>query len=445
MDDVQKKRLSFVKIILWSLGLLIAIVVLILIVLMFVAIIFPPYKKDNDLSPALSLAAGSSQFIQEFARLTGSTVYTGDQVIPIDGANNFLPLLLKAINDASSSIDFTVYPWGNGTFSDQVFTALIAAAKRGVAVRVLLDAQGSDEIPASTIAALEHVGGKVAKYHQFSWTNPLQFNERDHMRTFVIDGTTGFFGGMAIDDHWLGADGEAPWEDMMFQVKGAMSASLQENFADMWEYTTGETIGGPIFYPPIASSSIVRSGASMFVPITSIPPQDIDSVGDAFDLSAMSAQQTLFIVDPYFVPDRQFLNIIEAKARSGVDVRIVVPGIDISNVIFLRIAWHRYYEEMLAAGIKIYEYQPSMIHTKAVIADSIWSLVGSANLDNRSEEINAENMMGINNAPLALSLEETFTHYEGSSTEITLDQWHKEYGFFSRLASDFLLIFRKQY
>ncbi len=136
--------------------------------------------------------------------------------------------------------------------------------------------------------------------------------------------------------------------------------------------------------------------------------------------------------------------MLEDRARAGVDVRIVSPG---KNTVapVLRAVWHMDYEQLLTAGVKIYEYQPSMIHTKFMIADDTWSLVGSANVDNRSEALNAENVVGISDPALAKTLDGTFMDYLSRSKQITLADWKTQYGFFSRLYSRLLLVLQKQY
>ena len=131
-------------------------------------------------------------------------------------------------------------------------------------------------------------------------------------------------------------------------------------------------------------------------------------------------------------------------ARAGVDVRIVSPG-GTTVAPILRAAWHLDYSQLLASGVRIYEYQPSMIHTKFIVADETWSLIGSANIDNRSEALNTENLLGVSDPTLAGSLDATFMDYLTRSKEITVADWKGEYGFFSQMYSRLLLVLDKQY
>ncbi|MGD0328102.1 MAG: phospholipase D-like domain-containing protein [Minisyncoccia bacterium] len=407
---------------------------------LFAVLIFPFSDYQNGFVTSTVAPAGSPQFIQTFAHLTNAPIEYGDSVIPIDNGSQFLQVLLKTFDTASSSIDFTTFLWADGTFSDQIFAALTNAAQRGVQVRVLLDSLGSRNLSKANIATLQAVGGKVAEYHSFDISNPLAYDNRDHIRSIVIDGRIGFTGGMGISDNWFGNTPDKTFQDMMFEVRGAMAQSLQNSFTEIWNEATGEVLSGPLFYPSLEEPATQNT----FVGITSVPSENYRPVRDAFMLTALSAQKKLYIASPYIVPDQDFLTILENKARAGVDVRIISPG-EKTAVPILYAAWHADYSQLLQAGVKIYEYQPTMIHTKFIVADDTWSLIGSANMDNRSESLNAENIMGVNDPVLARSLDQTFVSYISRSKEFTAADWKREYGFFSQIYSKALLLFAKQY
>lgn len=406
----------------------------------FVIVVTLPVSDYNPFTMTDSAPAGSQQFMKTLSELTGTQALDGGPVVPINSGSKFLSALLSAVDSASSTIDFTTFPWADGTFSDQVFASLIDAAHRKVQVRLLLDAFGSHSLSKRHVDELEAAGGKVAEYHPFDIQDPLQYDSRDHLRSIVIDGRIGFTGGMGITSEWFGSATSSTFEDMMFEFNGNMAQSLQDSFAQIWNDTTGEIISGPLFYPLLPDTK----GTNRFISITSIPSGDHEPVRDMFLLTAASAEKKLYIASSYIIPDDELLKIIENKARSGVDVRIVSPG---ENTVapILRAVWHLDYEQLLEAGVKIYEYQPSMIHSKFMVIDDVWSLVGSANIDNRSEALNAEDLVGISDSALAESLENTFMDYLSRSKEITLDKWSGQYGFFSKLYSKMLSVLGKQY
>ena len=419
---------------------LVAGVILTSVMCIFVIVLIFPLENHRPFTLTDTAPAGSAQFMVTLSALTNSPIERGSVVTPITSGGEFLPILLKALNSASSSIDFTTFPWADGTFNDQVFVALDKAAERGVQVRLLLDAFGSHSLSKSYIQALEAAGGNVAEYHPFKISNPLQYDSRDHIRSMVIDGKVAFTGGMGITNEWFGSSPDNTFEDMMFELTGAMAASNQDSFAQIWNDTTGEVLSGHLFYPTVTNAPETNS----FIGITSIPSGDYEPIRDAFLLTAQSAQKKLYIAASYIIPDPTLLKAIEDKARSGVDVRIVSPGPNTVAPI-LRTVWHSDYKQLLLAGVKIYEYQPSMIHTKFMVADDAWSLVGSANIDNRSEALNAENLIGTSDPVLAKSLDGTFMDYLSRSKEITLADWTKQYGLFSRIYSRMLSVLDKQY
>jgi cardiolipin synthase len=412
-----------------------------ILVLILIDILLIPGPRSNlGMTLPDPQPAGSPQFIQGLAGLVNTPIEQGEPVTVIPEGEEFLPDLLAAINSASSSIDFTTYPWANGTMSSQVLGALAAAAQRGVAVRVLIDALGGNTISNADIAPLTDAGAQVERYHSFSILNPLQYDSRDHMRSIVIDGKIGFTGGMGIGDDWLGDGVKSGWSDIMFEVKDQMAESLQDAFAAVWNETTGEIIEGPSFYPVLPSPA---SAPNTFVHVISIPGQNnIESIRDTFLYSILNAQNSIYIISPFIIPDPDVVAALENKARSGVDVEILSPGAE-TNAPLLRDAWRSDYDGLLAAGVKIYEYNPQMIHTKIMVIDSAWSVIGSANMDSRSEVLNAENIMGIEDPDLAAQLQTIFAQDITNSTQITQAAWAQKSSIV-KLFYDSIKLFTKQ-
>ncbi len=418
----------------------------VLFILVMIDILFVPGPHNNaGMTLPNPTADGSPQFIQGLSRLINVPAEQGETVTPISEGEEFLPDLLTAIENASSSIDFTTYPWSDGVMSGKVIAALTSAAQRGVPVRVLIDSLGGNTISDADLASLRKAGAQVERYHQFSILNPLQYDERDHMRSIVIDGKIGFLGGMGIGDDWLGDGVASGWSDTMFEVKDEMAESLQGAFAALWNQTTGEVLAGPIFYPPLSAApeiSATSSTTNTFLHIISIPSENREPIRDTFLFTILNAQKSIYIISPFIIPDQDILAALENKARSGVDVEIMSPGNE-TNSVLLRDAWRSDYSGLLAAGVKIYEYEPQMIHTKIMVADGAWSIIGSANLDSRSEILNDENIMGIENSTLAAQLQNIFAQDASNSDQITQVQWDKQ-NFIVKLWYSSIKLFAKQ-
>jgi cardiolipin synthase len=162
-----------------------------------------------------------------------------------------------------------------------------------------------------------------------------------------------------------------------------------------------------------------------------------------FMLSFLSARRTLYITTPYFVPDAQTRAAAAGRARAGVDVRILLPN-ELTDAVPIRLAGHSYFDELLSAGVRIYEYQPAMMHNKTVVVDGQWSIVGSANMDIRSKELNQENVLGILDAGFGRQLDETFLADIGKAREIKLDDWRRR-GIWPRVKERAAALFAEQY
>jgi cardiolipin synthase len=194
---------------------------------------------------------------------------------------------------------------------------------------------------------------------------------------------------------------------------------IQSAFAEHWVYCTGEVLVGPKFFPPLEGGRGLCG-----VSVVSSPSDSLQPIRLLFWLSFSNVRKRLWISNSYFIPDRRLRKAAIDRARRGVDVRILVPG-NHTDAVPVQLAGRSYYEELLRAGIRIFEYQASMMHAKTVAIDGIWSIVGSANLDERSMEINEENVLGIADRSLARSIEEGLTADYERSREIMLEEWRK--------------------
>jgi len=360
------------------------------------------------------------QFATTVARLVGSAIERGGTVEVLNNGDEFLPSLLASIRSAQQSINFSVFMWKSGEFSDRVMEALIERQQHGVAVRVLLDGWGGTGMPGAQADALKKAGGHVAKFRTpglVSWT---RYHRRNHRRAIVIDGRVGFTGGMAVVDHWLGhAQDPKHWRDMMFKVTGPLAVSLQAAFADEWVSSSGEILSGSEMYPELPENP---SGVERFIQLANSPADDDQSMAYFFLLPVLAARQRITITTPYFIPSEPFVHALEQQARAGIDVRLLLPGSVIDDKLE-RWAAHRFYDRLLEAGVRIFEYAPTFIHSKTMVVDGKWSVIGSPNLNTRSRDLDEENAFGILDEALARQLEAVFADDLKRSTEIQLKSW----------------------
>jgi len=364
----------------------------------------------------------SMLFSYSLSNLVNAPVDEGGSVKVLNNGNEFVPALIDAIDHARHTVNFSVYIWESGTFSKQVLDALLRARNRHVAVRVLLDDFGSKNLPFSTFDELEKAGAKVERFRTPQFGKLTRLHRRDHRRSIVIDGKIGFTGGMAVKDVWLGnAEDPEHWRDIMFEMTGPLARSLQAAFVSSWVGSSGELLVGPEMYPESRHES---NGVERFIHLANSPAPDNYAMAEFFILPILAARKSIFAVTPYFIPDKHLEWALKKKAQENVDVRLLLPGKHIDNRLSRLIA-QSHYEDLLKAGVKIYEYRPTFVHSKFMVVDGMWSVIGTPNLNYRSRQLDEENAFGILDRGLAERLTEIFHADARNAEAIRLDRWDR--------------------
>lgn len=389
--------------------------------------------------------AGSSDFLQMMSESLNVPLRSGEPIQLLNNGDAFLKSLLADIDGAHSSINIMVYIWTDGVMSNQVLEHLDAKLKEGVQVRIMIDAYGSSSgTPTKQFDLFKKQGGKVAVFHSFTiapW-DILKNQARNHRRAIVIDGDIGYVGGMTVSDPWLGdARNPKEYRDTMSRVTGPMARDLQGIFSELWTSMTAELLVGDTFYPH--ASRVEQRDTLTYISLASTPSPDSLAIQKFILFSLMGAQKSIYLTTPYFLPDPSVRSALIDKAKQGVDVRVLVPNIlnDSRSVYY---ASHYSYEELLNGGVKIYEYQPTFIHSKAIVIDGDWSIIGSANMDNRSRKLNEEDIFGVLDKVLGATLERTFLEDLSHAKQIDLAEWKKR-SIGERIREIFDLKFVQQY
>ncbi len=263
--------------------------------------------------------------------------------------------------------------------------ALRGCARRGVEVRFLLDSVGSYNRPSWLLRELTRDGGRVAAFLPI--INPLRVNLRNHRKILVVDGHIGFAGGLNIGDEYLGQHPDfGYWRDTHFRVEGGAVAGLQHTFLEDWYFTTNEALKGGVYFPPHPREP--APGTTLAQVVASGPDADFKAIRETYVAAILRARERVWIASPYFVPDAGFSDALVLAARSGVDVRFL--GLFRPDKWLPFLAARYFWTDMLAAGVKVYQYTRGMMHSKFVLVDGEWASVGSANTDNRSLHLNFE-------------------------------------------------------
>ena len=374
----------------------------------------PDYLLGFEAEPASDL------FVRSAANFLNLQVLRGGTAEILQNGDRFYPAMLEAIGGAKDTINFEVYIFESDGTGRRFIEALKERARVGVEVRLLLDWFGSLKLKRADRRELRNGGVKLEFFRPLALRNLVRIYRRTHRRAIVIDGVVAFTGGAAVSDKWRG-DTRNPkeWRDSMTRVTGALVTGVQSAFAANWVYCCGEVIAGPRFYPAPEDT-----GPACGLSVVSSPSDAQQPMRLLFWLSFINAQRRLWIASSYFIPDQHLRKAVQARASAGVDVRILLPG-NHTDAVPVQYAGRGYYEELLVAGVRIFEFQPSMMHAKTVVVDDGWSLVGSANMDERSMEINEENLLGIAEAGFARAIVEGIEQDLAQAREIRLDAWRR--------------------
>jgi cardiolipin synthase A/B len=406
--------------------------------LLFLALFAPPLPYRISKAPAEDLQ--SPHFVETLEALTQSPERDSGKTEVFTNGENFYEAELAAVRQAKRSINLEAYIVSEGEITKRLADALAERARAGIQVNLLIDAIGAMSLSKDTFKEA------IAAKGDLQWYNPLRFttwpriNSRTHRELLVIDGHVGFIGGAGWADHWYKGDEKEPrWRDTMVRVEGDAVTGLQASFAENWLESSGEVLTGWEYFPYIKSS--IKKPALV---VSSAPTTGQSTKARVlFQTLLASAKKSIYITTPYYLPDASArTELIRAVKERNVDVKIIVPGHKTDHAM-TRSSSRRLYGDVLEAGAKIYEYQPSMIHAKVLIIDSIWSVVGSTNFDSRSFGINDEVNMAVLDPALAARLNHDFQTDLSQCKEITFEQW-KQRSHFERANEWFFSLLERQ-
>jgi len=389
----------------------------ILIVLILVAAGLLIAQDQETLRIRTSIGIDDPRFPEYLARLVGHPLTTGDSYIVHTNGDSAFPAMLAAIDGARERVDFESYIYQDGDVADRFTTAFEAAARRGARVRVVVDSIGSSGMGRKHAKRLENAGVKIG------WVNPVfgadveEANYRSHRKALVVDGRVGFVGGMGIADQWLHDQKDfARWRDTQVEIHGPVVGDIEAGFNQNWILTGG------VVDPEVAPTGPGATGSAQSIVVWSSPQGGANEMKLLYLLAIAAARHDLDIQSPYLITDESSQWSLREARNRGVRIRMLVEG-DKTDAKTVKYASRGDYESLLEMGVEIAEYQPTMMHTKAMTVDGILSVVGSANFDNRSLELNDELNVAVFDRGLAARLRGDFEKDLSASKKLTLDQW----------------------
>ncbi|MFL6617135.1 MAG: cardiolipin synthase [Povalibacter sp.] len=363
-------------------------------------------------------ATSDPEFRHELSTLLGPPILDGNRVANLENGERIFPEMLAAIRAARRSITFETYIYWSGTIGREFADALSERAQAGVPVHVLVDWVGSQKMDEQMVSRMEKAGVEVKRYHPLQWYHLTRMNNRTHRKVLVVDGRVGFTGGVGIADKWQGhAQDPDHWRDSHYRIEGPAVAQMQAAFMDNWIKTTGKILRGDRYFPHLESVGNVSGQV-----FTSSPSGGADSMLLMYLMAISSSERSIDLSASYFVPDELTMTAFEEAIRRGVRVRIIVPGEHIDTEI-VRKASRVQWGKLLAHGVTIHEYEPTMFHCKMLIVDGLLVSVGSTNFDMRSFRLNDEANLNVYDPAFAKEATAVFEQDLQRSRNITLAMW----------------------
>jgi cardiolipin synthase len=363
------------------------------------------------------VAVSEPQFPLSVTMLTGAWLASGNRVeVTLNGDGTY-PRLWEDLRSAQQSITLQVYYGTPSLMAEILDEILIDRAEAGVRVFVLYDAFGTADIPASQREALRAGGVFVEPFRPIRLSTLHLAQNRSHVRGIVVDSRIAWTGGFGIDDKWFG-DGRTngAWRETNVRFEGPAVRQLEAAFAAAWVEATGVLFTGRV------TLTAYENGVEAAGLLYACPTLGSTAAERFFALSIAGARKTLYITNSYFAPDRNFIELLVAAARRGVDVRILTGG-PRTDVQVTRLAAHASYDALLEAGVRLYEWQPSTLHAKTFVIDGEWVTIGSMNFDNRSLVLNHEATLMVRDRTTGQQMGEIFFDDLRDAKEITVGEF----------------------
>ncbi|TQJ92300.1 phosphatidylserine/phosphatidylglycerophosphate/cardiolipin synthase family protein [Streptomyces sp. SLBN-31] len=365
-----------------------------------------------------ALDARKRRLRRRLERLIGVAATEGNELLPLRNGDQIFPAMLGAIRSARHTIDMMTFVYWRGQIARDFALALADRARAGVRVRLLLDGFGAQKIEQQLLEEMDDAGVQVAWFRRPVWLSPFKQNHRCHRKALIVDEATAFTGGVGIAEEWCGdARGPGEWRDTHVQVRGPAVDGIAAAFAQNWAECHDELYDDRDRFteheqPGSSVVQVVRGSAS-------IGWQDMQTL---IRVMLTSAEERFRLATAYFAPDTYFIDLLCRTARRGVEVEILLPGPH-TDQRACQLAGQHHYTRLLEAGVRIRQYQPTMMHAKIITVDSVAALIGSTNFNRRSMDHDEEVMLAVLDENFTASLDRDYEADLEHSVDINLSRW----------------------
>jgi cardiolipin synthase len=400
-------------------------------------------EESKAILEKLKQKTGNTDILQRHIAIeeaiVGSPLITGNKVTLLTDGPATYEAMFKAIKNAKDTVNLEMYILEDDNIGNMLADLLIDRQKHGVQVNVIYDGLGSVSTSGSFFDRLKQYGVNVLEFNPL---NPLaakngwDVNQRDHRKILVIDGAIAFTGGINISEVYSSSPSgrhfhvkkklDSPdkknkhevWRDTQVEIEGPAAAELQKLFMETWQKQKGDPLPARNYFPKLQ-----EKGAQLIRVIGGTPDAELNRIYVTFISAITNAENSIHITMAYFAPDPKTIDVLKQAAHRGVDVKLILPGL--SDVSLVQYAGRSHYDDLLSAGVKIYERKQALLHAKTAVIDGVWSTVGSSNLDWRSFLHNDEANAVILGNDFAQQMEAMFSSDLKQSSEISLEQWRK--------------------
>ena len=360
----------------------------------------------------------------------------GNSIKGLKNGDQIFPEMLAAIRGAHYRVFLETYIYWSGDIAQEFASSLSECARRGVDTRVVLDDYGCKRLNQELIDEMEDAGVKIHRHRPVRLTDLRKSNHRSHRKLMIVDHSVGFIGGVGIADEWTGdAKDSSEWRDNHFRVEGPIVEDMLEVFLQHWpdQYSYHGTDEHPDSFPEDRGPVSARVVAAE-------PIRGVSGMADMFKEILSNAEKSVRICTPYFLPDFGMLKNLLKASKRGISVEVLTAG-QHTDMSIVRSASRILWGKLLKSGIKIYEFEPSLIHVKSIIVDDKYVLIGSANFDVRSARLNDEACLWVSDADFASSENERFESDLSRSHPVSLDDW-KDRTYWQRFLDRIAYMFR---
>src|SRR5688572_17331878 len=394
------------------------LIITIIVILGIVAALLALAQDQVTLKIESAHGADTPAFPAYAAALLGAHPTGGNSYTVLTNGDQIFPSMLTAVREAKRRSGIDTYSYSEGVVGQEFTNAFIDAAKRGVLGQLGVDAMGSNKIPQEWHESMAAAGVKIGEFGKAKWYSLEELNYRTHRKILTVDGRIGFTGGVGLDDQWQGhAQDKEHWRDTMVRIEGPVVRLMEGAFNENFIETLGPVT--PVVDPP---EQVPAEPLDTAFVLRSSPTGGANDLKRLYLLTISAARRTLDISTPYFLTDESSRWALAEARRRGVRVRILVEG-DLTDAMPVKYASRDAYQQLLEQGIEIYEYQPTMMHVKTMVVDGTWSMVGSANFDNRSLELNDELNMAVSDRGFAARLLQDFEQDLRAAKKLDPDSW----------------------